>query len=70
VISNDTGLSDDPYEQFLSSGRRFSQEKGWLGLDTEADENAPATLCYTSVCFIPWKYLASNPQIGLELREG
>lgn len=49
IISNDTGRSDDPYEKFLSDGRRFSQEKGWLGLETEPDENAPATLCYTLV---------------------
>ncbi|KAF9068075.1 hypothetical protein BDP27DRAFT_1295660 [Rhodocollybia butyracea] len=48
VISNDTGKSDDPYEQFLSEGRRFGAEKGWLGLEMEADENAPAFLCYTS----------------------
>jgi long-subunit acyl-CoA synthetase (AMP-forming) len=47
IVSNDTGLAGDPYEDFLSSGRRFSQEKGWLGLDVEPDENAAATLCYT-----------------------
>ncbi|KAE9410941.1 acetyl-CoA synthetase-like protein [Gymnopus androsaceus JB14] len=48
VVSNDTGRSEDPYEQFLSDGRRFSAEKGWPGLEMEADENAPAMLCYTS----------------------
>ncbi|KAJ3844109.1 AMP-dependent synthetase and ligase [Lentinula raphanica] len=48
IISNDTGRSGDPYEDFLSEGRRFSNEKGWSGLDMEADENTPAMLCYTS----------------------
>ncbi|KNZ73451.1 Medium-chain-fatty-acid--CoA ligase [Termitomyces sp. J132] len=48
IISNDTGRSGDPYETFLTSGRKFSAERGWLGLDTEADENTPSTLCYTS----------------------
>ncbi|KAI5897672.1 acetyl-CoA synthetase-like protein [Schizophyllum commune H4-8] len=37
----------DPYEDFLTSGRAFSRERGWLGLDVEADENAAAVLCYT-----------------------
>ncbi|KAH0590551.1 hypothetical protein H2248_000695 [Termitomyces sp. 'cryptogamus'] len=41
IISNDTGRSGDPYETFLTSGRKFSAERGWLGLDTEADENTP-----------------------------
>ena len=49
IISNDTGRKGDPYEEFLSRGRKFSQERGWAGLDTEPDENAPATLCYTLV---------------------
>ncbi|KAF8527924.1 acetyl-CoA synthetase-like protein [Hysterangium stoloniferum] len=48
VVSKDTGLSDDPYEQFLSSGRCFSQERSWGGLEMECDENANASLCYTS----------------------
>ncbi|KAJ3776951.1 AMP-dependent synthetase and ligase [Lentinula raphanica] len=48
IVSNDTGRSGDPYEDFLSEGRRFSNEKGWSGLDMEADENTPAMLCYTS----------------------
>jgi hypothetical protein len=47
IISNDSGRSGDPYEEFLSEGRRFSQEKGWLGLDAEWDENSAAVLCYT-----------------------
>lgn len=47
IVCNDTGLSDDPYERFLSSGRRYSNEKGWAGLEAEVDENAPAVLCYT-----------------------
>jgi hypothetical protein len=47
IISHDTGLAEDPYEKFLSSGRRFSNEKGWGGLEIELDENANASLCYT-----------------------
>ncbi len=47
IVSHDTGLSDDPYEVFLTEGRRSSQERGWQGLDVDADENAPALLCYT-----------------------
>ncbi|KAF8307694.1 acetyl-CoA synthetase-like protein [Clavulina sp. PMI_390] len=48
IVSHDTGKMDDPYEQFLESGRKFSNEAGWAGLDMEMDEDAPATLCYTS----------------------
>ncbi|KAJ7706385.1 hypothetical protein B0H17DRAFT_1036989 [Mycena rosella] len=48
VVSNDTGRQGDPYEQFLSDGRAFSQERGWNGLEYHADENSPALLCYTS----------------------
>ncbi|KAK0465419.1 AMP-dependent synthetase and ligase [Desarmillaria tabescens] len=48
IVCKDTGRSDDPYEQFLSEGRRYSQERGWAGLDVEPDENAGALLCYTS----------------------
>ncbi|KAF8587271.1 acetyl-CoA synthetase-like protein [Ramaria rubella] len=48
IVSHDTGRASDPYEQFLSAGRRFSEERGWDGLDTELDENANASLCYTS----------------------
>ncbi|KAJ2928934.1 hypothetical protein H1R20_g8292, partial [Candolleomyces eurysporus] len=48
IVSKDTGRADDPYEEFLSQGRAFSQEKGWQGLETQHDENAGATLCYTS----------------------
>lgn len=47
-MSNDTGRDGDPYENFLTEGRRFSKEKGWPGLETEPDENAAAMLCYTS----------------------
>lgn len=47
VISNDTGRKGDPYEDFLSSGRRFSRERGWAGFKWEADENASAVLNYT-----------------------
>ncbi|KIK06843.1 hypothetical protein K443DRAFT_129433 [Laccaria amethystina LaAM-08-1] len=48
IISNDTGRAGDPYESFLTNGRRLSEEKGWAGLDAEPDENAAAVLCYTS----------------------
>lgn len=47
VVSNDTGRAGDPYEEFLSAGRRFSRERGWSGLEAEIDENAAAVLCYT-----------------------
>ena len=46
-MSNDTGRDGDPYEEFLTKGRQFSQERGWPGLEWEADENAGAALCYT-----------------------
>ncbi|KAG7450358.1 acetyl-CoA synthetase-like protein [Guyanagaster necrorhizus] len=48
IVCKDTGTSDDPYEEFLSDGRCYSQERGWAGLDVEPDENAGALLCYTS----------------------
>lgn len=47
IVSQDTGRADDPYEQFLTSGRRFSTERSWSGLDLEPDEGANAALCYT-----------------------
>lgn len=47
IISQDTGKADDPYEQFLASGRQFSKERSWSGLELEPDENANAALCYT-----------------------
>ncbi len=47
IISRDTGRLGDPYEAFLSNGRRFSQERAWAGLDMEEDEGAGATLNYT-----------------------
>lgn len=47
IISNDTGCAGDPYEIFLSQGRKFSQERGWLGLESEPDEDAGLALCYT-----------------------
>lgn len=34
-------------EQYLDSGRKFSRERGWAGLEMELDENADASLCYT-----------------------
>lgn len=48
VLNNDTGRAGDPYEEFLSQGRRFSQDRGWWGLELEPDEDAGFTLCYTS----------------------
>lgn len=52
IVSNDTGRDGDPYETFLSEGRIVSQERGWQGLEAEADENASALLCYTYVSFV------------------
>jgi acyl-CoA synthetase (AMP-forming)/AMP-acid ligase II len=49
IVTNDSGRSGDPYEEFLFAGRRFSKERGWPGLEAEIDENAPAVLCYTLV---------------------
>ncbi|CAL1705321.1 unnamed protein product [Somion occarium] len=48
IVSNDSGRVGDSYEAFLSSGRHFSQERGWLGLEWEPNEDSPAALCYTS----------------------
>ncbi|KAJ6519629.1 acetyl-CoA synthetase-like protein [Mycena sanguinolenta] len=48
IVSHDTGRAGDPYEAFLTNGRAYSQERGWAGLEYDSDENAPATLCYTS----------------------
>ncbi|KAJ6509337.1 hypothetical protein C8R47DRAFT_965916 [Mycena vitilis] len=48
IVSNDTGRLGDPYEEFLTSGRAYSQERGWAGLEYQADESWPALLCYTS----------------------
>jgi hypothetical protein len=59
VVSNDTGRLGDPYEDFLRSGRIFSGEKGWLGLEVEANEDTPAVLCYTYVVKRPLFYAAS-----------
>ncbi|KIY72780.1 acetyl-CoA synthetase-like protein [Cylindrobasidium torrendii FP15055 ss-10] len=68
VVCDDSGHANDPYEAFLSDGRRYSRERGWGGLDVEVDENAPATLCYTSgttgrpkgvLCTLRGTYLAA-----------
>ncbi|CAG7847718.1 Acetate/butyrate--CoA ligase AAE7, peroxisomal; AltName: Full=AMP-binding protein 7; Short=AtAMPBP7; AltName: Full=Acetyl-CoA synthetase; AltName: Full=Acyl-activating enzyme 7; AltName: Full=Butyryl-CoA synthetase; AltName: Full=Protein ACETATE NON-UTILIZING 1 [Serendipita indica DSM 11827] len=48
IVSRDTGRAGDPYETFLSEGRRFSRERGWAGLQLEEEETANATLNYTS----------------------
>lgn len=47
IVCNDTGRAGDPYEDFLTSGRAFSQEKGWAGLEMDSDENTPLSLNYT-----------------------
>ncbi|KAG2023311.1 AMP binding protein [Coprinopsis cinerea AmutBmut pab1-1] len=48
IVSNDTGRAGDPYEDFLTEGRAYSNEQGWRGLEAEPDENVGAVLCYTS----------------------
>ncbi|KAF8506944.1 acetyl-CoA synthetase-like protein [Russula emetica] len=48
IVCNDTGRAGDPYEDFLTAGRAFSQEKGWAGLEMDSDENKPLSLNYTS----------------------
>ncbi|KAJ1311125.1 hypothetical protein OPQ81_009626 [Rhizoctonia solani] len=48
VVCNDTGRAGDPYEDYLARGRQLSREEGWEGLEMELDENANASLCYTS----------------------
>jgi long-subunit acyl-CoA synthetase (AMP-forming) len=62
VVCNDTGRVGDPYEDFLTTGRAYSQEKGWAGLEMDSDENKPLSLNYTYVpaffvspCFDPRK---------------
>ena len=47
ILSNDSGTAGDPYEEFLSQGRKVSKERGWWGLEPEHDEDAGFALCYT-----------------------
>jgi long-subunit acyl-CoA synthetase (AMP-forming) len=47
ILCNDTGRVGDPYEDFLTNGRAYSQEKGWAGLEMDSDENKPLSLNYT-----------------------
>ena len=47
IVSGDTGREGDPYEEFLTTGRRHSAERGWPGLESEPDEDSAAALCYT-----------------------
>jgi long-subunit acyl-CoA synthetase (AMP-forming) len=47
VVCKDTGRAGDPYEDFLTAGRAYSQEKGWPGLEMDSDENTPFCLNYT-----------------------
>jgi hypothetical protein len=49
IVCNDTGRAGDPYEDFLTAGRAFSQERGWAGLEMDSDENKPLSLNYTYV---------------------
>jgi acyl-CoA synthetase (AMP-forming)/AMP-acid ligase II len=55
IVSNDTGRVGDPYEDFLTTGRAYSQEKGWAGLEMDSDENKPLSLNYTyaPISFVP-----------------
>ncbi|KAI0257390.1 acetyl-CoA synthetase-like protein [Lactifluus subvellereus] len=48
IVCNDTGRAGDPYEDFLTAGRSYSQEKGWAGLEMDSDEIKPLSLNYTS----------------------
>ncbi|PIL24412.1 transporter [Ganoderma sinense ZZ0214-1] len=48
IVIHDTGRQDDPYEQFLTAGRKFSNERGWPGLEWERNEDAACALNYTS----------------------
>ncbi|CAG8612283.1 2880_t:CDS:2 [Acaulospora colombiana] len=50
IISKDTGRAGDPYEEFLSGGRRFSQEKGWAGLDQDSGTTGRVTRTHPVVC--------------------
>lgn len=68
MVSNDTGRPGDPYEDFLRSGRLFSGEKGWLGLEVEANEDMPAVLCYTYVVN-PIPLYFSPPNTGVLVLE-
>ena len=47
IVCDDTGRAGDPYEDFLTAGRSYSQEKGWAGLEMDSDENKPLSLNYT-----------------------
>lgn len=49
IVIHDTGRQDDPYEQFLAAGRKFSNERGWPGLEWERNEDAVCALNYTYV---------------------
>lgn len=66
IVCKDTGRKDDPYEDFLSAGRKFSEEKGWEGLEAEIDENVAACLCYTSGTT---GRVGSTPLVSVELLE-
>ncbi|KAI0274811.1 acetyl-CoA synthetase-like protein [Gloeopeniophorella convolvens] len=48
IMCQDTGRPGDPYEEFLTAGRAYSQERGWAGLEMDSDENKPLSLNYTS----------------------
>ena len=63
IVCNDTGRAGDPYEDFLTAGRVFSQEKGWAGLEMDSDENKALSLNYTYVLILfntPWFFDSSR----------
>ena len=41
IVCNDTSHAGDPYKDFLTAGRVYSQEKGRPGLEMDSDENMP-----------------------------
>ncbi|KAF9924209.1 hypothetical protein BGZ67_009455, partial [Mortierella alpina] len=48
VIIDDTGLTSDPYEQFVGTGFSKADSLGWSGLDQTDSEDDGVSLCYTS----------------------
>ncbi|KAF9273660.1 hypothetical protein BGZ68_001324 [Mortierella alpina] len=48
VFIEDSGLTSDPYEQFLGTGFSKADSLGWSGLDQTDCEDDGVSLCYTS----------------------
>ena len=65
VVTRDDGRPGNPYEDFLSAGRAFSQERGWAGLVWEKDEDAAMALCYTCVLHLSYAYICAEETIAL-----